>query len=444
MGNLNDDPSKADALVQWCRQNPEVFGYLLDRKVEQAISSGAFDRQDSVADRLRISRQKLYDWRNGKSLHQDFSITLKAFPQLARHLEHYRSSGEAAEDSSLTQVWKASRSATNAIFGDDSWIWIYEWPEGLSADQVTLEYDPEKQYAEYCSSMPGSAKRALARWESKHGSFHEYNQAREDGLKVRLEGVTKASGHGEPARYEIKISQSRFKEYAVIQARLDKRERELIELRNECFENALNGLKQGLNLMLPSIFAIHMAVVTKEKRVLFRRRPKDAPRFPGAWECSVGEMMHGPNYRGAFPHFQDGRPSLDLFLRSALAEELGCRLDVAASFRLYGFAAEYVSLAPKLVVVCWCEGEAASLLKGAIKRRHEDTAIGADALELTVDGVCDALSRFPSWGPTSKLALYLTLLETETSEEGKDHLAAELGGRLAQKAESRDQNDLRK
>ena len=71
--------------------------------------------------------------------------------------------------------------------------------------------------------------------------------------------------------------------------------------------------------------------------------------YAGAWECTVGEMMHGPAYQGKnYPHFDGFTPRLDLFLKNAIAEELGYRRAKADEFLLFGFVAEYFTLAPKL------------------------------------------------------------------------------------------------
>src|SRR5207237_3398663 len=78
-----------------------------------------------------------------------------------------------------------------------------------------------------------------------------------------------------------------------------------------------------------------LAVVSQDGYLLLRRRSSDTELYPSAWEAGIGEFMHGPEntpdpeYKSGprhsqFPHFtENGLPDLFLFLKNAVAEELG-------------------------------------------------------------------------------------------------------------------------
>ncbi len=77
------------------------------------------------------------------------------------------------------------------------------------------------------------------------------------------------------------------------------------------------------------------------------------------------EYQSGPDH-SHFPHFtENGLPDLFLFLKNAVAEELGYHEARQENFRLYGFAVEYETLAPKLLVVYNADCTIATLLESA-------------------------------------------------------------------------------
>lgn len=126
--------------------------------------------------------------------------------------------------------------------------------------------------------------------------------------------------------------------------------------------------------------------------------------------------MHGP-YPTPFPHFtEDGTPDLSLFLKNAVAEELMYYEAEPDDFRLYGFAVEYRTLAPKLLVVYTSDAPIDLLLEGA--RNAKDWSPAVSAIELTPHGTAEAFvdPSYPTWGPTSKLALMLALTQGASSE----------------------------
>jgi hypothetical protein len=72
---------------------------------------------------------------------------------------------------------------------------------------------------------------------------------------------------------------------------------------------------------------------------------------PGLLDGPVPEVRTDPRY-AVFRHFSNKRsPDLFLFLRNVSAEELGYPGVRAGHFRLYGFAIEYQTLAPRLLAV---------------------------------------------------------------------------------------------
>jgi hypothetical protein len=350
----------------------------------------------------------------------------KVLPRLREEIARLRDVPQDApiEEAKWTKLWKDTCCAElNTILEDTAWAWLLPWPD-LRVDQVSLEYDPIRRYESLVRNIK-SAGDVLNRWSNKypHRLAELSNDEKEGwGTQVRLESVKRVAQHGEPAHYRIGLSASRFLYYLAIQARLDRREREMLTLRNECFENSLTGIINGESLLLPSVFAIHMAVVMPDRKALLRLRPHNAPMFPDAWECTVGEMMHGPKYTGEYPHFENGKPNLDLFLKSAAAEELDYDDARTSEFRLYGFAAEYATLAPKLIVVFTCRGKAETLRMKAKSTLTTDYGADAHVVDLTPEGVAAAIRKYSRWGPTSKLAMMLALLETESSEKGKQKL----------------------
>src|SRR5205085_8474429 len=134
--------------------------------------------------------------------------------------------------------------------------------------------------------------------------------------------------------------------------------------------------------------------------------------LPSAWEAGIGEFMHGPEntpdpeYESGprhtqFPHFtENGLPDLFLFLKNAVAEELGYHEAQQENFCLYGFAVEYETLAPKLLVVYHANCTIATLLESA--KKAKDRARELSSLELTPRAIAKACSssRYSSWGPT--------------------------------------------
>lgn len=291
--------------------------------------------------------------------------------------------------------------------------WIYAWGLGEEVSNVELIYDSTIQYE---SALPDDVQEAFQDWCSKNQT--KYHEKRRDpvGALVRLE---KAEWSHSAYKHFILLSPSRYLNYVAIHPHLGKEQ--LRSLREAHFANALTALKNGERLELPSNFALHMVVVSQDGHLLLRRRASNTELYPSAWEAGIGEFMHGPAeaigpeyksgpYHSQFPHFtDDGLPDLFLFLKNAVAEELNYHEVRPENFCLYGFAIEYETLAPKLLVVYNADCTIATLLENA--KRAKDRARELISLELTPHAIAEACSslRYPSWGPTSKLVMLLAL-----------------------------------
>ncbi len=143
----------------------------------------------------------------------------------------------------------------------------------------------------------------------------------------------------------------------------------------------------------------------------------------GPDHMSEPEYTSGP-YPAKFSHFtENGLPDLFLFLKHAVAEELGYYEARQENFRLYGFAVEYETLAPKLVVVYHADCTIATLLESA--KKAKDRARELSSLELTPYAIAKACSsaHYSSWGPTSKLVMLLALKQDFMAKGKEDQIS---------------------
>jgi DNA-binding XRE family transcriptional regulator len=306
--------------------------------------------------------------------------------------------------------------------------WTYAWELGEEVSNIELVYDSAIQYE---PTMPDDVHQALDDWCKKNQTKCYEKQRDPVGALVRLE---KAEWNHSAYKYFVLLSPSKYLLYVAIHPHLGRAQ--LRSLREAHFDNALNGLRNSEFLELPSHFALHMAVISHDSYLLLRRRASNTELYPSAWEAGIGEFMHGPQdtpgpeyksgpYHAQFPHFTEtGVPDLFLFLKNAVAEELGYHEARQENFRLYGFAVEYETLAPKLLVVCHTNCAIAELLESAKKAR--DRARELSSLELIPRALAEACSNshYSSWGPTSKLVMLLALrqdlIAKEMEEQGTE------------------------
>ncbi len=309
--------------------------------------------------------------------------------------------------------------------------WVLAWGLGEEVSNIELVYNSRAQYE---STLPESVQQALDDWCKKNQAKCHEKKRDPVGALVRLE---KTEWSHRAYKHVVLLSPSRYLIYVAIHPHLGKAQ--LRPLREAQFDNALNGLKNGETLELPSNFALHMAVVSQDGYLLLRRRASDTELYPSAWEAGIGEFMHGPKntpepeYQSGpdhshFPHFtENGLPDLFLFLKNAVAEELGYHEARQENFRLYGFAVEYETLAPKLLVVYNADCTIATLLESA--KHAKDRARELSSLELTPHAIAKACSssRYSSWGPTSKLVMLLALKQDFIARGKKDQSSEMIG-----------------
>jgi transcriptional regulator with XRE-family HTH domain len=291
--------------------------------------------------------------------------------------------------------------------------WIYAWSMGEEVSNIELIYNDAIRYEH---TLADNMCQALDDWCRKNQTQCIEKKRDPIGVQIRLEKVEWSHA---AYKYFVLLSPSRYLLYVATHPHLGKAQ--FKPLREAHFNNALNGLKNGEPLELPSNFALHMAVVSQDGYLLLRRRASNTELYPSAWEAGIGEFMHGPvdmpgpEYKcgpnhAQFPHFTDnGLPDLSLFLKNAVAEELGYHEARPEDFLLYGFAVEYETLAPKLLVVYHADCPITTLIEHARKAR--DRARELSSLALTPQTIAKACtsSRYTSWGPTSKLVMLLAL-----------------------------------
>ena len=242
--------------------------------------------------------------------------------------------------------------------------WVIAWHGGERISNIELEYDDQPSANQYTSTLQDDLLQAINDWG--RANQERYNELKEEAecVAVRIRKAKRLHYIGKNAVPQLKfciwLEPTRYLYYVAIHPRLGKPE--FRSLRKKYFSNALMGLESGQPLELPSNFALHVAVVSKDRHLLLRQRIRSATNYPLAWEAGVGEFMHGPGLLGSsdpgvradparslFSHFRKERtPDLFLFLNNAIAEELGYRGARQGDFCLYGFAVEYQTLAPKL------------------------------------------------------------------------------------------------
>jgi hypothetical protein len=334
------------------------------------------------------------------------------------------------DSKSLQKIWNLLTSTPfHRALGDTGWAWAAEpFDHGKPIKEFRLVYQASgPRY-----SVPDAGKNAFAR--SCATSKDAKRLEREPwGLQLRL---VEAGFRHRSHSYEIGLAPTKFLFYRAVQQNLWKPE--FRKLRGAVFENALFGIDKEEPLLLPSTFAIHMGVVSSDGQAFLRRRTQRTGLYPRRWEFGSGEFMHGPQ-RTKFPHFtRAGVPSLFRFLKNTVAEELNYFGARRRDFLLFGFAAEFLTLAPKLMVVYFSDAPMSKLLKCA--RKASDRAAELRAIKLTIDGVASALGdgQYESWGPTSKLALLLAL--TNTSGSDQESLTEQLEVRRRELASARNQS----
>jgi len=343
--------------------------------------------------------------------------------------ERPRLTTSAPKDEPLAQrLWlQATDHEHNRALHDFEWAWILPFSPPLRIQDFYLTYSNDGPT--YEDLMPPLAVKALKSWrddQTKKGNGARVArlEAEPVGLQVRLVGMRFA--HEVAQRHHIELAPAKFLYYVAIQQNLWTEE--LHELRQLAFGNAMRGINEEAPLMLPSTFAIHMSAISSDQKALLRQRDK-TPLYPLAWEAGPGELMHGPEYTKTeflhhrethehFPHFNDrGEPDLSLYLRNTVREELSYENAKDDDFWIHGMAVEWRTLAPKLIVHYQSDAPIGVLIEGA--KRSPERPKAVSAIDLSVDGITKSFTdgRYPTWGPTSKLALLLALMHRDGPDQ---------------------------
>jgi hypothetical protein len=370
-----------------------------------------------------------------------------------------RSQAEETQQVQVTHVNKTGEDATdrgrtNSIIEllqpltkTPQCTWVVQWPDGYKITNVELKYDDQSEAStdHYKYTMRDDIQQAIDDWGTKNE-----DNAQLKALRMRLEEQAEAiqvrvkkmgwrhymKDMSKPVyKYVIWLEPTRYLYYDAIHGNLG-RNAQLKHLRERYFRNAFIDLDKSVPLELPSDFALHTAVVSRDGYLILRQRTGYTEHYPLAWEVGVGEFMHGPGPldmpdvdvpsdpgRSELRHFRKNRtPDLSLFLKNAVAEELGYREARQGDFRLYGFAVEHETLAPKLLGVYNSDCTRDMLLQSAKGEKVKDPARKLSSLELTPQAIAEAFSssQYPSWEPKSKLVILLALKQDLEAKGMKD------------------------
>lgn len=331
---------------------------------------------------------------------------------------------------------------------DPQCTWTVAWSQGYRVTDIELRYDdqPEPSPSHYKNTMLDDIRQAVATWGTKNEDSAKLKALRTrleeqaEAVQVRIQKMEwrhYAKDVSQPVhKYVIWLAPTRYLYYDAIHSRLG-RDVQLKGLRAKYFHNAFFDLDHGVPLELPSDFALHTAVVSRDGFLVLRQRTAFTEHYPLAWEIGVGEFMHGPGPldspdldvssdpgRLQLRHFRKNRiPDLFLFLKNAIAEELGYRNARQGDFRLYGFASEHETLAPKLLAVYNSDCTLDTLLQSARDpEKTKDPARALSSVKLTPDAIAEAYSNphYSSWEPKSKLIALLALKQDLETKGIKD------------------------
>jgi hypothetical protein len=321
--------------------------------------------------------------------------------------------------------------------------WVITWQGGEKISNIELNYDDQANASRYASTMPDDLRLVIDDWCRENQEKCSELIEQPECVQLRMRKAKRLQFVGKRAIPELKfcvwLEPTRYQYYVALQQRLGKLE--LRNLREKYFNNALTGLESGEPLELPSDFALHVAVVSQDRHLLLRQRTRFTAHYPLAWEAGVGEFMHGPGPldtsdpevrsdpgRSLFSHFRKNRiPDLYLFLKNAIAEELGYRGAKQGDFHLYGFAVEYETLAPKLLAIYNSDCSIDTLIRSAKGKNVKDPARNLSSVELTPRAIAAAYSNpnYLSWEPKSKL-LMLLALKQDLEEKGMNNQCLEV------------------
>jgi hypothetical protein len=327
---------------------------------------------------------------------------------------------------------------TNCL-DDRRGVIIAEFPEYTRPDSILIAYSKHIISSdEYLTPLQRQALDEFA--TTKPDLFAQGMAESSRRLRARLESCTLVHSPGEETSYRIELSDVPHLHYKVLHDGLaDMTNPTLQKLRAQSFKNALAFLDWNAcpsRPRLPSHFALHMAIVTTDKKLLMRFRT-GAKQFNNHWEISNGEFFNGPDYtgskKGCFPHCDaNGNPDINMFLSEAVREEFGYAGAQPDQFTVWGFAVEQRTLAPKMTVLF------ESRLSKEEWERHIRTAAEAGKRHSFVDLSPTALAakfrnqEYLPLTPLSKLSATYALANLYVDYEDKRAALQELHDALAQ------------
>jgi hypothetical protein len=302
---------------------------------------------------------------------------------------------------------------------DCACAWVLPWQPALSPAKIQLQFRATDKYEEHAQAK---IRERFDCWSSGDPKYDAELRAEPCGLAVRLDRVQFSA----PNDYALHLGPIKYWHYLAVHQTLWTPDSQTRALRDQLFNSAITDIPARRRCTLPSHFCLHMGVISKDGYALFRKRRIDAHMFPGAWEFGLGEFMHGPaTMDKRFQAFENGEPDMFAFCRSAVGEELNSDNVTPEMFKIFGFAIEYVTLAPKLLVLHYSPLGHEALMDGMLKAADASQAVDSALLEPSALAQM-VFKRKEGWGPTSKLCLWLALMDKVESARAKKALSDEL------------------
>ena len=310
------------------------------------------------------------------------------------------------DDPNAALRWRrASQEFFESRLNDSACAWILPW-KGINPGEVHLDFNEDDKYAE--GDLPPILRERLKSWRHPDPGRDSELRAESYGLAIRL--VRQQFNHMS-YHHTLYLGQVKYWEYLACHKSLSNADDETRTLRGAIMDNALSDLPQERRCILPSHFCLHMWIISNDGFAIFRKRAAGAHMFAGRWEFGIGEFMHGPAIlERRFQAFVAGKPDMFAFCRAAIAEEVDVDDPEACQFKIFGFAVEYKSLAPKLLVLHYSKLDHQKIIDGMLKAR--DASPQCDAALLNPQAIASVFGHREQWGPTSKLCLWLALKES--------------------------------
>jgi len=400
----------------------EIVNYVLDStQFENLISKDALHIKHTGIKSITLMAKAMQAKVFGSSRISPIYIATNPFPL-------------PFEPPAISQMWQdISGEYFKSALNDYSCAWVFTL-NGLfpNSERLKICFDSSSTYedSEFDLDLKTTLRRHLEKWTS--GDVKKDKRLRDEpyGWQVRLESVQYDHRH---SQYIFNLSQVKYWHYLATHASLWKPMEEGRKapagnpLRKILFERAINDIQEERQNILPCNFSLHMGIISADQHVILRQRRNRAELFPGVWEFGIGEFMHGPDTTDSrFHTFENGIPSLYKFFVAAVREETYKNMEkyndeiAEDTFKIFGIALEYVTLAPKLIVLHYSPRGKDEIIEGM--NRAADEGERAEAIPLTAEAIVAAIRKKQNsgWGPTSKLCLWLALLDQKETQNDKD------------------------